>query len=102
MKKILAVLFLLGVSPAHAGSITFTLVQGGFGNLAKTYTVTDAEIVRIIAAYQSAANTAVNGTATRVQVLNYWLGTLIADTVDIVKTAEQPVAPPPPTPIKPQ
>lgn len=73
MRKILtaAMLLFLSAAPALADSIACTVTQTGFSNLVKTYPLSTAEINRMIAAYQSDANVSVNGTATRVQVLNY-------------------------------
>lgn len=62
------------------GTITIQVVETGQTTLTKTYTVADADIDKIVAAYQSAANVSVNGTATRAQVLNYVCGTWAAAT----------------------
>lgn len=51
-------------------------------------TVTDAEVDRIVAAYQAAANTAVNGTATRNQVLQYVRQLVIRNLKSDVRTFE--------------
>ncbi len=65
---------------AKSGSITVTVVQSSQANATKTFTFVDTDIDRIIAANQSGANTSVNGTATRAQVLlfimNQWIATL--------------------------
>lgn len=101
MKSLIVLCGLLLSTAAHAGSITFQIVQGGFANANRTYTLSDAEIARIIVAYQRDANVSVNGTATRAQVLNYWMQQFIQGTISKVQSAETvPVAPP--TPINPQ
>ena len=54
------------------GTLTFQVIDAIDGTLSKSYTnFSDADITKWIATYQSAANTSVNGTATRAQVLNY-------------------------------
>lgn len=50
-------------------TITATVVETGFANASKTYTLADADMDRVVAAYQQHGNVAVNGTATRAQVL---------------------------------
>jgi hypothetical protein len=54
------------------GTITFTVVEGGQPNATKTFTVPDTDIDRFVAAWQQDANVAINGTATRPQVLLTW------------------------------
>jgi hypothetical protein len=51
--------------------IPISVVQTGQPTVSKTYNMADADMDAIIAAYQSEANTSINGTATRAQVLNY-------------------------------
>lgn len=51
------------------GSISFTVTETGKPDATKSYTVPDADIDRMVAAYQSDANVDINGTATRGQVL---------------------------------
>lgn len=91
---------------AHAGTITITVVQGAQPDATKTFTLPDAQITRLVAAYQSLANVAVNGTATRAQVLNYVLTQVwLQSTVDFVKgveTAAAKAAVPDAVPINPQ
>ena len=103
MTRILALLTLLAASPAMAGTITVQIVETGQTTLTKQYTVPDADIDRIQAAYQQAGNTAVNGNATRAQVFQNWIQSLlIAPTIAAVSAyylqAEQaavaPVVPP--------
>lgn len=54
------------------GTLTFQVTNATDGTLSKVYNnFSDAHITNWIAAYQSAANVSVNGTATRAQVLNY-------------------------------
>lgn len=52
-------------------SITITAVATGFSPPAKVFTMTDQVMQLLIDAYQAEANIAINGAATRVQVLNY-------------------------------
>lgn len=83
--------FLFGISllafvqglPAQvvAGSITIQVIEAGQSNATKTFTLPDAQIDRIVAAYQVAANASVNGPATRAQVLNYLAVQLIQGAV---------------------
>lgn len=84
-----ALVFLLMISPASAGSISITVVQGGAANVTKNYTVLDADIDRIVAAYQVDANKDLNATANKAQVLLYltkrWMAEIAAD----VKSAER-------------
>lgn len=108
MKRLGTVLlvFLLALTPAWAGTITAQVVEGGQPNATKVYAIPDAEIDRIVAAYQSDANVAVNGTATRAQVLLYVFNTefvarLVAK-VKAVEAAAQAAAIVPPVPINPQ
>lgn len=66
------------------GVLTFQIVNPTDGTLTKAYnSFSDAHITNWIAAYQSAANMSVNGTATRVQVLDY----IITQTVNSWVTA---------------
>lgn len=59
-------------------TVTFTVVQDGFPDSSKEFLFNpDSELDRMIASYQSAANTSVNGTATRVEVLNFWVESII-------------------------
>lgn len=82
MRRIaLALLLALVVHPAWAGTITFQVVQTGQTTATKNYTIPDAQIDRMVAAYQVAANASVNGTATRAQVLNYIANQIIQGTI---------------------
>ena len=54
-----------------------TATRTGMANQALAYNVTDAEFDRVIAAYQQDANTSINGTATRNQVLAYMFNILV-------------------------
>lgn len=74
------------------GTISIHLVETGQTTLTKTFTLPDAQIDRLVLAYQSAGNTAINGTATRAQVLNAWANSLMASTVQQVSSFEQAVA----------
>lgn len=64
------------------GKLVFQITDA-VGPAAKTFTVPDVQIARMIAAYQGPANVAVNGTATRAQVLDYlvkrWIDTAVED-----------------------
>lgn len=107
MRKVLVLAaLLLWASAAHAGSITIQVVQTGQPTVSKAYAIADADIPRIIAAYQIAANAAVNAPATRNQVLLYWImNTLITPTVLAVQSYETQAAVqalPAVTPINPQ
>ena len=73
------------------GTIAFT-VTDAIGPASKTFTVPDAQLARMIVAYQSAANVAVNGTATRGQVLNYIVRQWMDTTVQEVKNYEAQLA----------
>lgn len=74
------------------GTISFQVVETGQTTLTKTYTLPDAQIDRMVAAYQSAGNTAVNGTATRAQVLQTVVAGWISATVQQVTSFEQAAA----------
>jgi hypothetical protein len=63
-------------------------VTSGLGNLTRSKTVTDAHLTRLVAAYQSEANTAINGTATNAQVITYLLDNTVADWIAKVKAYE--------------
>lgn len=85
--------------------VTANVTSGLHPTANKTYTMSDAEWDRIVAAYQSDANVSVNGTATYVQVLLYIFNTvLIAAMTAKAKSFEAAAAiaaVPPPTPIVP-
>ena len=66
--------------------------------------IADADLVRVVAAFQSGANTAVNGTATEEQVLDYWISQMFGGSnaqVVNVERQEQIAGLPPVEPIKP-
>lgn len=90
MKMLTWILFgiLALTAPASAGSISITVVQGGQSNVVKPYAVPDGDIDRIVAAYQSAANVDINGTATRLQVLQFITKQWMAELTRDVKTFE--------------
>lgn len=93
MRAIVVIALLLFAESALAGSISIQVVETGQTTLTKTYsTIPDANIDRIVAAYQSAANTSVNGTATRAQVLNYWVTQFITKTIADVAASESNAA----------
>lgn len=106
MRWLLTLVFVLLTTAAGAGSIQITVAENGFPNVSRTYNIPDADLVRMRAAYQSDANTAINGTATRVQVMNFWImEELIRDTIAKVQARErqsQIDAAPMPAPITPQ
>lgn len=69
-------------------TISFQVAETGQTTATKTYTLPDAQLDRMIAAYQQGANTSINGTATRAQVLNYWSQVVIAAAVAQVQAFE--------------
>lgn len=73
-------------------TITFQVTETGQATATKTYNLPDAQIDRLVAAYQAAGNAAVGGTATRAQVLNTWATMLIQQTVTYVANVEQQAA----------
>jgi hypothetical protein len=66
--KQLAFAFALFATPAAAGSISLQFTATA-GSATKTYTVADADLNRLVAAYQQDCNTRINGTCTLNQVL---------------------------------
>ncbi len=105
MRTLVVFLWLLFSAPAYAGSISVTITETNFANATKTYVIADADVDRIIAAYQAAANTNINGNASRAQVLLYlskrWMATLTAEVVsyEAQKARDAVVVP---NPINPQ
>lgn len=84
------------------GTITFQVAETGQTTATKTFTVPDADIDRFVAAWQQDANTSVNGTATRAQVLLTWANSVMAQAKDKVlafEKAAQQAALVPPSPI---
>ena len=73
-------------------TISFQVTETGQTTLSKTYTLADAQLDRLTAAYQSLGNVAVGGTATRAQVLQTWITGFIQSTVQFVQNAEQQTA----------
>jgi hypothetical protein len=67
--------------------------------VSKTYTLSDADMDAAVAAYQQGANTAINGTATRNQVLSYMFDTLIVKAMQAQVQSHQTTAPVVPPPI---
>jgi hypothetical protein len=67
VKRLILVLCLLP-APAFAGSIAIQFTSG-IGSATKTYTVADADLQRLVTAYQSDCNVRINGTCTLGQVL---------------------------------
>lgn len=82
-------MFSLALIPARAGSINIQIVESGQPNATKSYSVPDGDIDRIVAAHQQAANIAVNGTATRAQVLLTWVQRFMDGTKTTVSTFEK-------------
>jgi hypothetical protein len=74
------------------GTITIQVVETGQTTLTKVYTILDADVDRLVTAYQTVGNVAVNGTATRAQVLLAWANLFMASTVSTVASYEQAVA----------
>lgn len=88
-RAVLALMLSLLAVQAGAGSITFQVVETGQTTATKTYAIPDAQIDRMVAAYQVAANASINGPATRAQVLNYIANQLIqGDIVQYVLSVE--------------
>jgi hypothetical protein len=67
MKRLALALALLS-SPAFAGTITVSIAAPGT-NGTKAFAVSDADVARLVAAYQSPCNARINGTCTKTQVL---------------------------------
>lgn len=85
-------------------TISFQVAETGQTTLTKTYTLPDANVDLLVQAYQQQANTAINGTATRPQVLQTWVTGLVNGTVQYVTSYQQQAAVaalPPVTPISP-
>lgn len=106
MRMILALLFILFTGVANAGSITVTISSNGNPDVVRAYNIPDADIGRIIAAWQIEANAANNAPANRVFVLRYWImEQFIRPTIARVKSVERQTAVdavPEPAPINPQ
>lgn len=82
MKKLfVALVFAFVAWPALAGTITFQVVEAGQTTATKNYAIPDAQIDRMVAAYQVAANASVGGAASRAQVLNYIANQIIQGTI---------------------
>lgn len=73
-------------------TIAFQVTETAQTTVSKSYTLADSQMDRIIAAYQSGANSAVNGTASRSQVLQFWLTGFIQQTVNCVALFEAQTA----------
>lgn len=102
--RTLILLLLIVPATAQAGSIVFTITGTGI-NASKTYTLSDADINRIIATNQIAANAANNAPASKMFVLNYWIQQFINSTIQSVQSFEKQTAVdavPTPSPINPQ
>ena len=93
MKKIiLAAILAFAPVTAHAGSVSISVTNAANGTLTKTFNVPDAHLVRWIAAYQSAADASIGGTANRAQVLNYIANSVMQSWVSAVQVFETTVA----------
>lgn len=93
MRKFLIFLLLMLEWPAYAGTITFQVTETSQTTATKTYNLPDSQIDRMVAAYQSAANLSVGGTASRAQVLNFIASQLVLTViVQYVLSAEQQTA----------
>lgn len=108
MKKlVVALVFALTACPALAGTITFQVVEAGQTTATKNYSIPDAQIDRMVAAYQVAANASIGAVASRAQVLNYIAnqiiqGTLVQYVLSIERQAAEDAATISVTPINPQ
>lgn len=71
------------------GTITFQVVEAGQTTATKNFTLPDAQIDRLVTAYQQKGNTAINGTATRAQVLLTWANELMNSSTQAVLASEQ-------------
>lgn len=80
-------------------TIAATVTQAPNPTASKTYTLADADMDKAIAAYQQAANTSINGTANRNQVLNYMFDVLIKNTIQAAVQGHETVPPQVPPPI---
>jgi hypothetical protein len=75
---------MFAASCADAGTITVTIVTASgtcSPSCTKTYTDTDANLAKIVPAYQVLCNAKISGTCTNLQVLQYWFDQIIAGTV---------------------
>lgn len=73
-------------------SISFQVAETGQSTLTKTYSLPDANVDLLVQAYQQQANTAINGTANRTQVLQNWVQGLVTETVQNVTAYQQQAA----------
>lgn len=90
MRIVVTLILFLLVSPALAGSIVVTVNRTGDPPRSRTFNIPDADIDRIVAAHQRDANVAVNGTATKAQVLDFWITKHVRDdTAAAVKSYER-------------
>lgn len=67
------------------GTVTFQVTETGQSTATKTYTVSDTDIDRFVAAWQDDANAAVGGTATRAQVLLTWANYVMSQAANRVE-----------------
>jgi hypothetical protein len=69
-------------------TITFQVVETGQTTATKTYTLPDANVDRLVLAYQQKGNVLINGAATRAQVLLAWATEMINNTIASVLNFE--------------
>lgn len=74
------------------GKITIAVEHEGEADWSKEFNIPDEDVTRMIGAFQVAANSAVNGVATREQVLNFIADQWRAGTVSRVQTVEADAA----------
>lgn len=73
------------------GTLTVNAATGAGTVYNHAFTIPDADMTRIVQAYQSAANTDINGTATPTQVFTYvvkqWIAKMSGDVVNFQSQA---------------
>jgi hypothetical protein len=92
MKYLAVLIALLFLNPAQAGTVTITVVTASgtcSPSCTKTYTDTDANLARIVPAYQAICNAKLGSVCTPIQVLVSWFDGVIASTVSQVTTIEK-------------
>lgn len=93
IRAIAVLLFVIfGVAYANAGTVTIT-VSTASGTCStpctKTYTDTDANLAKIITAYQAGCNASISGICTGPQVILFWSNSLMAATVATVTSNDK-------------
>jgi hypothetical protein len=94
MRKLLLAVFLASVAiPAEAGTITITIVTAGApcnaGACTKTYTAPDADLAKIITAYGPQCQNIGQPPCTQLQTIQWWVDSLIQNTVSTVTSFYQ-------------